>query len=93
MLKKSVDLKAEIEKEIKSIKELYDKVNKEVTESFIIKHEALVKKENEIKEKLKNEVVKAKEQLENLFSELNKVIKSSEKIFKGIKILEKEKEK
>jgi len=42
---------------------------------------------------LKNEVVKAKEQLENLFSELNKVIKSSEKILKGIKILEKEKEK
>jgi len=28
MLKKSVDLKAEIEKEIKSINELYDKVNK-----------------------------------------------------------------
>ena len=93
MIKKSDNLKNKIEKEIKSINKLYDKVNKEVTESFIIKHETLVKKENEIKEKLKNEVVKTKEQLENLFSELNKVIKSSEKILKSIKNLEKEKEK
>ena len=93
ILKISVNLKDKIENEIISINELYDKINKEVTESFLIKHETLIKKENEIKEKLKNEVAKNKEQLENLFSELNKVIKSSQKILKGIKTLEKENEK
>ena len=93
ILKISVNLKDKIENEIISINELYDKINKEVTESFLIKHETLIKKENEIKEKLKNEVAKNKEQLENLFSELNKVIKSSQKILKGIKNLEKENEK
>jgi hypothetical protein len=93
ILKISVNLKDKIENEIISINELYDKINKEVTESFQIKHETLIKKENEIKEKLKNEVAKNKEQLENLFSELNKVIKSSQKILKGIKTLEKENEK
>ena len=51
MINKAVDLKDKIEKEIISIDELYDKINKEVTESFIKKHEALVKNENDLKEK------------------------------------------
>ncbi len=39
---------------------------------------------------MQNEVTKVKEQLEKYLSESNKVIKYSEKINKGIKILEKE---
>ena len=93
MINNASDLKGKIEKQIISIDELYDKINKEMTESFKIKHEALVQKENDLKEKLKNEVTKTKEQLENFLSESNKVIKSSEKILKGIKNLEKEIEK
>ena len=61
--------------------------------SFELKHEKLIKEENELKEKLKNEVTKVKEKLENFLSESNTVIKTNEKINKGIKIFEKEKEK
>ena len=39
MIKKSADLKGKIEKEILAIDELYDKINKEVIESFKKKHE------------------------------------------------------
>jgi len=56
-------LKKKIENEIKEINKLYDKANKEVTESYKLKHEKLIKEENEIKGKLKIEVAKIKEDL------------------------------
>jgi len=93
MIKKSADLKGKIEKEILAIDELYDKINKEVIESFKKKHEELIQKENYLKEKLKIEVTTIKEKLEKFLSESKKVIESSEKILKGIKNLETEKEK
>ena len=91
--KKTVDLKNTIEKEINKINNSYDKVNKEITKSYEIKHEKLTNEEYNLKEKLQNEVTKIKEKLEILLTESNKFIKISEKINKGIQILEKEKEK
>ena len=86
-------LKEKIENEIDKINLLYDEVIQKVTSSFLKKHEVLLKKENEMKEKLQNEVTKVKESLENYLSELNKIIKYNERIIKGINKLENEKEK
>ena len=52
----------------------------------------LLKEENDLKEKLQIEVTKVKEKLENFLSESNKVIKTNEKLNKGIKNIEKDKE-
>ncbi len=90
-IEKTVNLKEKIEKEMTEIDKLYDKINKEVSLSFEKKHEQLIKEENCLKENLQNEVTKVKEQLEYCLSESNRLIKISEKINKGIKILEKEK--
>ena len=46
--------------------------------------------ENNLKEKLQNEVTKVKGQLENFLSKTNNIIKINEKINKGINSLEKE---
>ena len=86
-------LKEKIENEIDKINLLYDEVIQKVTSAFLKKHEVLLKKENEMKEKLQNEVTKVKESLENYLSELNKIIKYNERIIKGINKLENEKEK
>ena len=53
----------------------------------------MLKDENELIKKLKNEITKIKEQLENHFSDSNLIIKNNEKINKGIKYLEKEEDK
>ena len=45
------ELKKKIENEIKEIDKLYNKINKEVTESYKLKHEKIIKEENEIKDK------------------------------------------
>ena len=87
---KTIKLKETIENEINQIDTLYNKINKEVTDSFIKKHEKLIKEENDLKEKLQNETTQTKEKLENFLSEVNKLIKISERINKGIKTLEKE---
>jgi len=55
-----------------------------------MKHEQLIKKENELKEKLKNEVTKIKEKLEIYLSESKNIIKINERINKGIKKMENE---
>ena len=89
-MEKILNLKQKIEKEILTIDELYEKINKEVTDSFLKKHEKLYKEENDLKENLKTEVTKVKEKLENFLSESNNIIKNNEKINKGIKNLEKE---
>ena len=87
------ELKKKIENEVIEIDNLYDKVNKEVIESYKIKHKKLIKEENEIKDKLKNEVTKIKENLEINLLKINEIIKKSERIKKGIKILLEDKDK
>ncbi len=61
-----------------------------MTKSFLIKHEKLLKEENEIKEKLQNEVTKVKEKLEYFWSKSNNEIKKNEKINQGIKKIKNE---
>ena len=90
---KAISLKEKIEKELNEIDQLYNSVNSELTKTFEIKHEELLKKENELREKLQNETTKIKEQLEYNLSDSNSIIKKIEKINKGIKFLEKEEEK
>ena len=60
-----------------------------MTKSYEKKHEKLIKEENDLKERLNNEVTKVKEKLENFLSESNRVIKINERINKGIQNLEK----
>ena len=86
-------LKDSIENEINKLNNLYDKIYEQITKSFEIKHEKLIKQENELKEELQNKVTQTKEKLENFWSKSNGVIRICEKINKGIKILEKESEK
>ena len=57
---KAKTLKSKIEKEINDINKLYDKTIEDLTKSFLLKHEKLLKIENELKEKLQNEVTKVK---------------------------------
>ena len=56
----------------------------------MVKHEKLLKEENEIKEKLQNEVTKIKEKLEYFWSKSNNEIKKNEKINQGITKLKNE---
>ena len=86
-------LKDSIENEINKLNNLYDKIYEQITKSFEIKHEKLIKQENELKEELQNKVTQTKEKLENFLSKSNGVIRICEKINKGVKILEKESEK
>ena len=72
------------------IDKTYEKVDNETTKSYEKRREKLQKEENELKEKLKNEVTKIKEQLEIYLSKVNELIRTNEKIVKGIKSLEKE---
>ena len=89
-IEKTISLKEKLQKELIKINNIYEKINKEVTESYLIKHEKLYKEESELKSKLQNEVTKVKEQFENFLCKSNNYIKCGEKIKKGIKILEKE---
>ena len=72
------------------IDKTYEKVDNETTKSYEKRREKLQKEENELKEKLKNEVAKIKKQLEIYLSKVNELIRTNEKIVKGIKSLEKE---
>ena len=87
------NLKNQIEKEMEEIDNTYEKVDKETTKSFELKREKLNKEESDLKEKLKTEVTKVKEKFELSLTEINQLLKTCEKIIKGINILEKEKEK
>ena len=49
---KIVNLKNRIEKEIDKINKLYDKTIEDLTQSYLKKHEQLLKEENDLKEKL-----------------------------------------
>ena len=85
-------LKNKIENEIKAINISYEKVNKEVSKSFKLKHEQLIKKEKDMKDKLQTEVTKIKSQLEEYLTLANELIRNYERINKGIKALNKEEE-
>ena len=87
------NLKEKIEKEIININNSYDFVYNNIIKSFETKHEKLYKEEKDLIEKLQNEVTKVKEKLEIFLSECNNFIKIGEKINKGVKKLENNKEK
>jgi len=72
------------------IDNLYEKVEKQISEYFNIKREKLCKEEANIKDNLQIEVTKTKEKLEEYLSLSNKIIRNMEKINKGFKVLEKE---
>ena len=88
--KNVINIKEKIENEINKINELYEKMDKETTKSFELKHEQLIKEEKEIKDKLDNEVTKIKSKLEEYLSLTNSLIRNYEKINKGIQGLKKE---
>ena len=88
-----INLKNKIETNITEINKLFEKVYNEITISFKQKHEKLDLEEINLKEKLENETTKIKEKLENYLSETNRLIRINEKINKGIKKNENEKEK
>ena len=88
--KKITNLKNKIEEEINKVNDLYEKTIKDLTLSYEKKHELLLIEENNLKEKLQNEVTKTKENLEFFLSESNKEIKMYERINKGIKKVENE---
>ena len=50
-LEKIKNLKNKIENEIDNINNLYEKTINDLTNSFLLKHEKLIKEENDIKEK------------------------------------------
>jgi len=83
-------LKKSIEHEMEEIDKIYEKVDNETTKSYEKKRDKLKKEEEDLKENLKTEVTKIKEKLEIYLSEVNNLLKTSEKIIKGIKSLEKE---
>ena len=82
--KNVMNIKEKIENEISKINDSYKKINKEVQNSFELRHEKLIKEEKEIKDKLDNEVAKIKSKLEEHLSYANSLIKNYEKINKGI---------
>ena len=84
------NLKNLIEKEMNKIDETYDKVDKETTKSYEAKRALLNKEEESLKDKLKNEVTKVREKFEINISLINDLLKSCEKIQKGIQNLQKE---
>ena len=92
-IEKSINLKDKIEKEITEIDKLYEIINDKVTKFYLKKHEELLNEENNLKEKLQNEVTKIKEKLEFFLNESNRIIKTSENINKGVKIIGNEKDK
>jgi len=83
------NLKEKIEQEIININKSYDTTFNDITKSFEEKHAKLYKEENDLIEKLQNEVTKIKEKLENFLSESSSLIRTCEKIKKGITKLEK----
>lgn len=78
--------------EMKLIDKAFEDPNKEITNYFKKKQENLIKKENDIKDTLKNEITKIKENLEIYYSEIYEIIKKDEISSKIIKSYKKNKE-
>ena len=91
-IEESYKIKEQIMEEMKLIDKTFEDLNKEITNCFIKKQENLIKKENEIKDTLKNEITKIKEKLEIYYSEIYEVIKKGEFSSKIIKSYKKNKE-
>ena len=83
-------LKDRTENEMIKLDGVYIKADKDLANSFEEKHLILTKQENDMREKLQNQVTKIKEKLELYLTNLNELIRNCEKINKGIKIMEKE---
>ena len=92
-IQKIDNLKNSIQNEIIEIDKTYENVDNQVTKSYKIKIEKLIKEEENLKEKLKTEVTKIKEKLENYLSQINNLSKTFEKIKKGIKLMGNDEEK
>ena len=78
-------LKDRTENEMIKLDEVYIKADKDLANCFEEKHLILTKQENDMREKLQNQVTKIKEKLELYLTNLNELIRSCEKINKGIK--------
>ena len=89
-IEKLNNLKNLIEKEMAQIDQTYEKVNNDTTKAFELKRKKLNEEEENLKEKLKTEVTKIKEKFEFYIDEVNKLLKISDRIVKGVKSLEKE---
>ena len=86
------NLKNKIENELKEINIGYEKTDKDISKSFELKHEKLINEEKDMKHELDNKVTKIKSKLEEHLSLVNRLIKNYERINKGIKTLDKNKE-
>ena len=62
----------------------------DIKQYFVEKHEELLKEENELIEKLQNEVTKVKEKMENALSEINEQIRLNDRINKITNKIEKD---
>ena len=89
-IQKLNNLKNKIENEMIEIDKRYEKVDNEVTKSYKIKIEKLKKEEEDLKEQLRTEVTKIKEQFEINTSDVDNLLKTRQKIIKGLQALEKE---
>ena len=89
-IQKIDNLKNSIQHEMIEIDKTYENIDNQVTKSYKIKIEKLIKEENDLKEKLKTEVTKVKEKLENYLSQINNISKTCEKIKKGMKLMQNE---
>ena len=92
-IQKIDNLKNSIQNEMIEIDKRYENIDNQVTKSYKIKIEKVIKEETDLKEKLNTEVTKVKEKLENYLSQINNISKICEKIKKGMKIMENEEEK
>ena len=60
-IQKPINLKNKIEKEINEINNNYNNIKNQINKKFKEEHEKLIIEENNLIEKLKNEVIKTKE--------------------------------
>ena len=81
---KLLKIQNEIEKELLIIDNSYENTNSQVNKFFEEKIQKLLEEKNNLIDKLKNEVTKVKEKLEKLKSECDGIIKTNEKINKGL---------
>ena len=89
-IQKPINLKNKIAKEINKINNSYNITKNKINKKFKEEHEKLIIEENNLIEKLQNEVIKTKDNLKKYLSKSNEIIENYEKINKGIKLLEKE---
>ena len=67
LIQKPINLKNKIEKEIDEINNSYNITKSQINKKFKEEHEKLIIEENNLIEKLKNEVIKTKEKFRKIF--------------------------